>query len=201
MFRMLSLLSVALIASVAAETQANLVTNGTFDTNLAGWDTTGTTTGVTWIAGTAHVGRTGTPGVAVFSQDIDIPLGTPAVDISFDYQWQVNPPTIPDTFEVWFDFAGGGSELLLSEMSSAVTFNSTYSFSDTVDLTGLTSGPDNGTITFILRELNSDIGTRIQLDNVVVAAIPEAGALTVWSLLSGVGLVAARRRQRDEGEE
>ncbi|QDV72811.1 hypothetical protein Spa11_09930 [Botrimarina mediterranea] len=201
MITKLSLLSVATVALVAVEARASLVTNGTFDTDLTGWQVNATGTDVVPVAGTARIGQPGTPGTAILSQFFDIPAGTTAVKISFDYEWQVNPPTLPDTFSVSFDYLGGSVQTLLTEFSSAATFNSTIAYNITLLLPGLQSGPGNGFISFQLDETNPSVGTRIELDNVSISAVPEAGALAVWSVLGSVGMLGMRRPAREDGEE
>lgn len=190
-------LGVAMGPQVAS---ASIEENGTFDTDLSGWTITGdTTTGVTWTAGTAHVGRPGTPGLAEFEQTLDIPAGSKLLSISFDYEWQVNPPELEDFFDVEFSYTsttGPVVSTLLSEGSTTGAFGSTTSFSTLLPLTDLADPPSNGKILFTLNENNETAGTRIQLDNVSIRAVPEATAFVTWSTLLGLS-VAARRRRRD----
>ncbi len=89
----------------------NLVVNGTFDTNLDGWTTSGSGNdppGVTWILETARVGQPGTPGNSFISQAFSF-SGTD-LSISFSYEWQVNKPVIEDFFtaELLYDNTAGG---------------------------------------------------------------------------------------------
>jgi len=179
---------------------ASLITNGTFDTDLSGWATTGTTTGNTWVSGTAHIGRSGTPGVAIFEQTFDIPFGTDALAISFDYEWQINAPTLIDTFLVELIYestSGTVTETLLSEGSGSVVFESPLAFSSNLPLTDLDNSLGNGTIRFTLTENNSDVGTRIELDNVLIQPVPEP---TTFALLGigAVGLLGYARRKRKQ---
>jgi len=177
---------------------ASLLTNGTFDTNLSGWTINAPDTGVTWDAGTAHVGRTGTPGTAIFSQSFDIAAGTSQLQIDFDYEWQVTQPNSIDTFIaelIYADSGGTVTELLLSQGSDAGNFGNTVSFSGTVSLIDLAAPPSNGEIRFTLIETNNDVGTRIQLDNVFVSAVPIPAA--AWLFGSGLlGLVGIARRKK-----
>lgn len=197
----ISLVALLLFATLPTA-QASLLTNGTFDTNLSGWTIApGTTTGVTWDAATAHIGRPGTPGVAIFEQSFDIPTNFTFLNISFDYEWQATPPPNADTFTVEFEYesnSGTVSQTLVSELSSSATFNSVTSFHSLLALPGLANVSNNGTIRFTLNEVNSPVGTRIQLDNVsAIGAVPEATTFATWSILTGLGLFAGRRRGRD----
>ena len=181
---------------------ASLVTNGTFDTDLSGWTIDpGTTTGVTWISGTAHLGRPGTPGVAIFEQAIDIPAGATGVAIDFDYEWQVNPPSVADTFTVDFVYEstslGTVSQTILSETSAVGVFGSPTSFSDVLSFVDLDDSIGNGLIRFTLNEVNAPVGTRIELDNVVISAIPEASTMVTWAVLMGLGAVTWNARRRN----
>jgi hypothetical protein len=184
--------SALLCLSAAATSHANLITNGTFDTDLTGW-TVGGEIPTTWIAGTAHLGRPGTPGTSTFSQAF---AASENLAVAFDYQWQVNPPTSPDFFSAYilFEGTGGASRLNLidQQSSAAATFGTTASPTFSATLTDLTSA--NATLVFELVENNSPVGTRIQLDNVSINAVPLPA--TLW--LAGVGIVvlAAIRRKR-----
>lgn len=183
--------------SFGSAAQANLVTNGTFDTDLSGWTNSGSID-TTWISGTAHLGRPGTPGFSIFEQSIDIPLSTPAVSISFEYEWQVSPPTIADIFSAEFTYESSGSTTtvpLVFENSDTGLFNSPTTVTTNVALASLDSGPNNGTVRFRLDEMNLSAGTRIQLDNVQIQTVPEASAVLVWSTLSGLGFLGIRRRK------
>lgn len=178
---------------------ANLISNGSFDTDLAGWDTTGTTTGVTWISGTAHVGRPGTPGVSIFSQEFDIDVDAHKLLINFDYEWQVLAPPLIDTFLVELIYEstlGTITNTLLSEGSDNGLFNSTVPFSSVLSITNLDNASSpNGLLRFTLAEVNipAGTGTRIQLDNVSVVAVPIAS--TAWLMLVGlIGLFRPRQR-------
>ncbi len=200
----LSVTSVALALLISGVTQiahASLITNGTFDTDLSGWTTTGTTTGNTWVAGTAHVGRPGTPGVAILEQTFDIPFDSNQLEISFDYEWQVSAPTLPDMFLVELIYEstslGTVTETLISEASNTVAFLSPIAFSTILFLTDLDNSLGNGTIRFTLTENNSDVGTRIELDNVFVQAIPEPTTLSLFGL-GAVSLFGYRRMKRKQ---
>lgn len=189
-----------LISGGSQNASADLITNGTFDTNLSGWSTTGTTTGVTWVSQTAHVGQQGTPGVAILEQSIDIVSGTSQLEISFDYEWQVVAPTDVDTFLVEFLYestTGPVAVTLLDQGSDVGMFGPpAVMFSSILSLVDLNVVPNNnGTIRFKLSEVNDTQGTRIELDNVAISAVPEATPLVVWSTLAGIGLVLRQKRK------
>src|SRR6056297_3042226 len=98
------------LGSLGGTAQATLMTNGTFDSDLSGWniDTTlqgGASDGVIWSddavnwdGGLARIGQPGTPGVTEFFQAFNIPTGSQALSISFEYLWQINQPTLEDFF-------------------------------------------------------------------------------------------------------
>lgn len=179
----------------ANSASAEFITNGTFDSDLTGWTTeAGTTTDVTWKTGTASVGQTGTPGIAIFSQSFDIASGTSQVLLKFDYEWQVTPPSSVDRFSAQFVYqstSGAQTVDLVNEGSDTGVFGSVTSFSSTVGLTDLDNVANNGTIRFTLEEFNSPTGTRVRVDN--VSAVPEPTTLAMFSVL---GLVFSGRRRR-----
>ena len=188
-----SIMLLGLLLTIGGTANASLITNGTFDTNLDGWVTEpATTTGNRWVAGTAQVGAPGQNGEAIFSQAFVILAGTTNLWVSFDYQWQIDPPQAPDLFTVELSYATGSgttTEQLLSQSSTVGAFGSTVSFSDMIALTDLSIASPNGKITFTLFETpnSSGAGTRIQLDN--VAVVPEPGTLALLGLgLIGFGL-------------
>ena len=167
---------------------------------LSGWLITGQP-GATWDSGTAHIGRPGTPGDSTFSQTFDIAAGTQGLEINFDYEWQVNQPANEDFFtaELIYETTSGSgtiTETLLFESSDDGTFSPPATmFSTVIGLTDLKNVVGNGTIRFTLDENNSRVGTRIELDNVSVSAIPEAASVIIWSALGVIGLTANRRHR------
>lgn len=186
--------------AVAVPSASASITNGTFDSNLTGWSTAGTTTGVTWIGGEARVGQPGTPGVAILEQSFDIPTGVGGeLQLSFDYEWQVQAPTNPDTFDVVFSYEStSGTQIvpLLSQTSDAATFGPPASnFSTIISIGDLANVANNGTITFQLTEVNTDVGTRVHVDNVGANVIPEATTFATWSILASLGIMKLRRRR------
>ena len=179
---------------------ASLLTNGTFDTNLSGWTIgAGTTTGVTWSSGTAHIGRPGTPGVAIFEQSFNIPAGAGQLEIGFDYEWQVSKPTNTDTFLVELVYqstSGPVTATLLTQGSDTATFGPpATSFQTVVGLSNLSNVANNGTLRFKHTEVKSPVGTRMELDNVAADVVPEMSAFVVWTALTGVGMVVGQRRR------
>ena len=196
-------LTISTWALNASSASVNLVSNGTFDTDLAGWtQAVGPgTIPTTWVAGTAHVGQPGTPGTSTFSQVLTI--GSTNIAYGFTYQWQVNKPTNTDTFSAKIQYAkvGGGTDTvtLLSQGSNDVTAAQFNSFNFVVNTSALlanlnTSVVNNATLIFTLVETNSPVGTRIQLDNVMVSNVPLPAA--AWLFGSAlIGLVAVARRK------
>lgn len=188
--RSIALISAAFLCLIAStNSYANLVSNGTFDTDLNGWTAEGDI-GTFWDSGsaTAHLGRPGTPGTSKFSQEFD---ASENLEITFDYQWQVNAPTIPDFFSAYVTFEGLGGvdtsvDLISLQSSSDVTFGETVSSTFLATLAGLTS--TTATLVFELNENNPNVGTRIQLDNVGVNAVTVSSPASL--LLMGIGIFA-----------
>lgn len=197
-----------LLAPVAAN--ANLITNGTFDSDLNGWIFSGSGGGsvpTTWNAnngGEAWLGAPGTPGLSLLAQLLALPVGTVAVDVSFDYTWQVNPPTLEDLFLVEFTYvdslSGPISTTLLSQGSNTAAFGNTVMFSGTALIGDLAAGPGNALLGFGLEEFNQTNGTRVQIDNVVVtasSAVPAPGTLALLGFAAlGLAGVSGKRRRK-----
>lgn len=188
----MKLFALLLLAPLAAN--ASFINNGTFDTDLSGWDQSGSLPTM-WVAETAHIGRPGTPGTSVLSQVFTIP-DVSAVEISFDYEWQIDAPTLTDFFSVDFAAAGAVFTTILTSDSDNAVFGTTVNFSTVIDLTGLDLISSNASIAFNLIENNQTRGTRVQLDNVVVraASVPEPTSLALLGLgLAGFGWARRRR--------
>ncbi|WP_339908716.1 PEP-CTERM sorting domain-containing protein [Symmachiella dynata] len=203
-FSNLCLASVALgllLAGGSRTAHAELITNGTFDTDLAGW-TIGGDIDTTWVSGTAHIGQPGTPGESIFEQSFDIPSGAEGLKISFDYEWQVMAPTVyEDSFlaELIYESTSGTETVtLLDQNSNDGVFGTSIAFSSTILLSDLDNSIDNGTIRFTLTENNSPVGTRIELDNVQVNPVPEPSTYAGLLGITCVSLCAygwRRKRQ------
>jgi hypothetical protein len=183
-------------SSIALSSGTNLITNGTFDSDLSGWTVNSP---VSWISGEAHIGRPGTPGYSSLSQDFTSSSGN--LLVSFDYEWEINVPTNVDTFTVEMSH-NGQTETLLTETSDS--FGGTFPGSQTVStiLNILNFNPSESfTILFSLNEVNEDVGTRIELDNVNVSVVPlPPAAILFASAITGVLLVARRRKSKQTDE-
>jgi len=197
-------LGIMLFGGLASAAQANLITNGTFDTDLDDWDisVSSGTSGVTFDNGTAHVGRPGTPGIVDFSQLFSLETTTSAVEISFDYQWQINKPQLTDTFEAYFTYSQPGpsavSSFFLSQTSDAADFGTTINFSTVLNVANVADlgGSNNAQIAFRLTENNQTAGTRVQVDNVMVNAVPVPAPATLALLGLGLAGLGYSRRKK-----
>ena len=122
------------------------------------------------------------------------------MDIWFDYQWDVNPPTVPDVFSVELDYLSNGglvTTTLLNQDSTVGLFNAYTMFHGQLSLTDLVASDSIGTLRYQLVENNASNGTRIQLDNVIVevANVPEPATLTLFGLgILGFGYVRRKTR-------
>ncbi|TWU07308.1 hypothetical protein CA54_57140 [Symmachiella macrocystis] len=191
-----------LLAGAGRSAQAELITNGTFDTDLAGWTIIQPGIPTTWVSGTAHVGRPGTPGISIFEQSFDIPIGTEALSISFDYEWQVMAPVeFEDSFLAEFVYQSTTAPdpktvTLVDQGSDDGVFGSPTAFSTIISLIDLDNISDNGTIRFTLTENNSPVGTRIELDNVIVNPVPEPSTYAGLVGITCVSLLAYSWRSK-----
>lgn len=190
-----------LILGASFGSHANLISNGTFDTDLSDWDQGGTI-GTFWDAGTAHLGRPGQNGESIFSQEFQIEAGASYVKVGFDYQWQIDPPSTPDTFSVQFAYADQANNQqivnFLTESSAAAVFGQTVEFLTKIPLINfpLAGTSKDAYISFSLDETvnnPSSPGSRIQLDNVSVT-VPVPATLA----LLGLGMVGIGYRRRRE---
>lgn len=189
--------------------QAMLITNGTFDDDLSGWDSSttlpnGTSSGVIWSdnavnwdGGLARVGQPGTPGETKFFQSFSIPVGSQALSVSFEYLWQLNEPIDEDFFQVALTYdttTASQTVTLLNEGSSSGSFSTPQTpFSQTIALSDLATTAPTGEVRFTLDENNDNRGTRVHLDNVTAQAVPAPTTLALVAL--GVaGMVWSRRR-------
>lgn len=170
----------ALLASSWA-VNANLITNGDFDSDLSGW-TIEPTTGVTWGAGgTANVGQPRTPS-ATFSQMFDIATGTTSLAVGFDYSWQTSQPELPSVFAAVLSYQQGRpqldpdlneQEVVVVETNESSSSSSVTSFRGLVEIGDFLDGARTGAITFFLLEQDlTPSGTWIEIDNVDVRAVP-----------------------------
>jgi protocadherin Fat 4 len=173
----------------------NLISNGTFDTDLTGWSTTGT---VTSGSGRATFGSGGNAGPHTLSQTIATNVGDVYV-LEFDYR--DGHANLNQQLQVTVD---GSSNLLTTEQiltdTDGSTFvgyrfefvadstSSTLTFTDTSDNAGsfsaATNGVDSAVDNISVRQVNGQLGTvaytedgpAVVLDSDVTLFDPEIGA-------------------------
>ncbi|MEZ6135353.1 MAG: VCBS domain-containing protein [Pirellulaceae bacterium] len=148
----------------------NLITNGTFDTDLSGWSTTGT---VTSGSGRATFGTGGNAGPHTLSQTIATNIGDVYV-LEFDYrdghaslnqQLQVTvdgSSNVLTTQQILSDTDGSTFVRYRFEFTADST-TSTLTFTDTSDdagsLSAATNGVDSAVDNISVRQVNGQIGT------------------------------------------
>jgi len=109
---------------------AELIQNGTFDTDLSYWDNDGNNQ---VVSGIAQVGAPSAGDASYISQLFTIAPSTDAVNISFNYLWKENENTqMEDTFTATFayldNFSQWNSYELVNESNKTGSFSSTKYF-------------------------------------------------------------------------
>lgn len=184
-----------------ANIEENLIKNGDFadpiDFNF--WSTYGNNT---IISGQAHVGRPGPSHDSGIWQEFFVDPGVAGVRVSFDYLFRGNGNTaLDDVFTVTLKYDDAAlleHELtLISVNNKSSSFGATVFFNESFGLPEkLNASAPNATILFELQEslTAENIGTRVELDNMIVTPVPE---MEVWAMISvGLCFIAYRLRRK-----
>lgn len=201
---------ILLLTGISISAQANLITNGDFETgDLTGWASfgdarvvdTGTSYGNVALLGyDAHVG------ISAIAQAFHIDPAAESILVEFDYLFAgIDHSRLNDVFLSGLVTLEGVSplelnfELLVRDTSSSPYFGSIVHFSGIFDVGDVYDFDPNAILGFGLRERRD--GRRIgytdsiaAIDNVSVSTVPEPSTLALMGLsLLGLGFV--RRRQ------
>ncbi len=200
---------------------AYLITNGDFESGLAGWDIDGTESAISWNDGRVKFTNTrgGEAFTATFGQKFQIPLlkpnGVPVnrFRISFDYNYTASSPVgftsefpFIDSLIPSFSVVDAGNsntwsspEMLMvlgawTPAGGAKKISAEFSLSRLGYELG-TLNP-NGHLEFKYYGFGGDAWSNFWIDNVEVVPLPEPGSLVLFTAgLGGLAIVAVRRKK------